>query len=68
MYVTPPAPPAGMPYAPAARPRRALTRQDISEALRICGGNRSEAAKYLGIARKTLYRNMERLGMSPEES
>ena len=40
----------------------------ILKTLEETGGNRSEAAKYLGIARKTLYRNMERLGMSPEES
>ncbi len=49
---------------PGAIPRRALTREDIVDALERCGNNRSEAAKYLGIARKTLYRNMERLGMS----
>ena len=40
-----------------------LTREQILEALAICNDNRTEAAKYLGIARKTLYRNMERLGM-----
>ena len=40
-----------------------LTKEDILRALDVCGGNRSAAAKYLGIARKTLYRNMERLGM-----
>ena len=49
------------------RPRKALTRQDILEAIRICNGNRSEAAKYLGVARKTLYRNMERLGIPAGE-
>lgn len=43
--------------------RGLLTAKAIRDALEACGGNRSEAARYLGIARKTLYRNMERLGM-----
>lgn len=43
--------------------RQRLTREVIQEAIDACGGNRSKAADYLGIARKTLYRNMERLGM-----
>ena len=41
--------------------REQLTREKILEALEQCGGNRSEAARLLGVARKTLYRNMERL-------
>lgn len=48
----------GRPYR-----RSLLTTDEIRDALDACGGNRSEAARYLGIARKTLYRNMERLGM-----
>lgn len=43
--------------------RKLLTEEKIRAALEACGNNRSEAARYLGIARKTLYRNMERLGM-----
>ena len=43
--------------------REQLTREKILEALEQCGGNRSEAARLLGVARKTLYRNMERLGL-----
>jgi DNA-binding NtrC family response regulator len=54
-------------YKPAgvlpAKKHELLNREEIREALEKCGGNRSEAARYLGIARKTLYRNMERLGM-----
>jgi transcriptional regulator with PAS, ATPase and Fis domain len=54
-------------YKPAgflpAKKHELLNREKIREALEKCGGNRSEAARYLGIARKTLYRNMERLGM-----
>lgn len=45
--------------------RELLTKEQITNALKQCSGNRSEAARYLGIARKTLYRNMERLGMEP---
>ena len=51
----------------AALPTGLLSREDILDALRRCGGNRSEAARYLGIARKTLYRNMERLGISRDD-
>lgn len=47
--------------------RGLLTREEIERALQACGGNRSKAAKYLGIARKTLYRNLERLGMQTEK-
>lgn len=35
-------------------------------ALTACGGNRTEAANYLGIARRTLYRNMERLHITTD--
>lgn len=47
----------------AVEHRSQLTREQILEALEACEGNRSEAARRLGVARKTLYRNMERLGM-----
>ena len=33
----------------------------ISHALRECGGNRSAAARVLGIGRRTLYTKMEKL-------
>jgi len=42
---------------------------DLAEAWRIvhtlqaCGGNRSEAARVLGIGRRTLYAKMEKLGV-----
>ena len=52
---------------PVKQKRAQLTSEDILKALEHCSGNRSEAARYLGIARKTLYRNMERLGLSGEE-
>ena len=47
----------------AGRKRRLLTEREIRVALEMCGGNRSEAAKYLGIGRRTLYSNIERLNM-----
>lgn len=46
-------------------PRQAETLDEmeseaISEALRRCGGNLSEAAKQLGITRQSLYRRIEK--------
>lgn len=41
----------------------ALGREEIMEALEMCGYNRSEAAKYLGISRRSLYRKLEQLGI-----
>ena len=35
----------------------------IAEALRACRGNRSAAARELGIGRRTLYAKMEKLGI-----
>ncbi len=37
----------------------------ITRALRECGGNRSAAARALGIGRRTLYAKMDKLGISP---
>ena len=37
----------------------------IAQALRETGGNRSAAARSLGIGRRTLYAKMERLGIGP---
>ena len=37
----------------------------ITQVLRDCGGNRSAAARALGIGRRTLYAKMEKLGISP---
>jgi len=39
--------------------------KDIREALRRTRGNRTEAARMLGIARRTLYRRMKRYGIVP---
>ncbi len=37
----------------------------IAEALALTGGNRTEAARALGVSRNSLYRKMERLGLPP---
>jgi DNA-binding NtrC family response regulator len=37
----------------------------ITRALRDAGGNRSAAARALGIGRRTLYAKMEKLGIRP---
>ena len=36
----------------------------ITQALRECRGNRSAAARVLGIGRRTLYAKMDKLGIS----
>jgi DNA-binding NtrC family response regulator len=40
----------------------------ISHALRQCRGNRTAAARLLGIGRRTLYTKMEKLGITPSFS
>jgi DNA-binding NtrC family response regulator len=37
----------------------------ITQALRECKGNRSAAARKLGIGRRTLYAKMDKLGITP---
>jgi DNA-binding NtrC family response regulator len=37
----------------------------ITEALQECNGNRSAAARLLGIGRRTLYAKMEKLAITP---
>ena len=46
-----------------------LERRHLEAVLRRCEGNRSQAARILGIERKTLYRKADRLGIAldPEE-
>jgi transcriptional regulator with PAS, ATPase and Fis domain len=38
--------------------------EQIRRVLTVTGGNKSKAAKILGIERKTLYRKLERMGLS----
>lgn len=54
------------PAQPEVRKRtknRALTEAELRQALDECDGNRSQAARLLGIDRRALYRNMERLNL-----
>lgn len=52
----------GTPYSMPRKPS-ALSREEILSALETCGGNRSKAAQYLGISRRTFYRRLEKLGL-----
>jgi PAS domain S-box-containing protein len=52
---------------PAARPTEEDERQRIRAALRAAGGNRSEAARLLGISRATFYRRLGALGIAPDD-
>lgn len=45
------------------RHHRKLSKDMLLEALRACGNNRSAAAEYLGISRRTMYRKMEEFGI-----
>jgi DNA-binding protein Fis len=40
-----------------------VERQHVAEALRVAGGNQSEAARLLGIRRQTLRRKMQKYGI-----
>ncbi len=41
-----------------------VKRAHVKHVLEACGGNRSLAAKILGVDRKTLYRNLARWGLA----
>ena len=40
-----------------------LMREQISDALNKCGGNRKKAAQMLGVSDRTLYRRMKQYGL-----
>ncbi|MEO0100811.1 MAG: sigma 54-interacting transcriptional regulator [candidate division WOR-3 bacterium] len=46
---------------------RLTEKEKIISALRQCGGNKTEAAKLLGISRRTLYYKMDELGIKDEK-
>lgn len=50
------------PLLPPVRPS-SITREELMDALAACGNNRTDAAKYLGISRRTLYRKLNEFGL-----
>jgi DNA-binding NtrC family response regulator len=59
-------------YSEADQPRRIKTmdeleKEHISHVLAVCGGNKTSAAKTLGISLRNLYRKIERYGLQPRE-
>jgi two-component system response regulator AtoC len=63
---TPPGPPTGgttaEPGSLDAR-KREVEREGILDALRRCGNNRTQAARILGVSRRTLYNKLEEHGL-----
>jgi two-component system response regulator HydG len=57
---------AAAPVVPRA-PAPELTRDAVQEALQRAGGNKSEAARALGLSRRAFYRRLESLGMHTTE-
>lgn len=55
-------PPSGAAAVPEAGPR-----QQVLEALKLTGWNRTEAARILGISRVTLWKRMKKYGLQPVE-
>lgn len=53
--------PLQAPSVQRAPEKNVLTEEEVRQALEACGGNRSQAARMLGIGRRSLYRNLERL-------
>lgn len=51
----------GKETAPSSRTLEELERDAVTDALRRCGGNQSEAARMLGISRQALYRKIQKL-------
>ena len=45
----------------AVRPLKEIERQAVREALAFCGGNKSQAARLLGLSRKALYKRISEL-------
>ena len=60
----PPAPKPLVPSAPSRPSLKSAERELILKTLDACGGNRTEAAEVLHIARSTLYRKMQKYGIA----
>jgi DNA-binding NtrC family response regulator len=48
-------------------PLREVQRRHVLQVLEVCGGNRTEAARILGVDRKTLYRKLQKWGAASPE-
>jgi DNA-binding NtrC family response regulator len=48
-------------------PLEEVERRYIARVIAACGGNKSKAARILGIGRKTLYRHLDNQGLPPSE-
>lgn len=59
---------SGRAAAPPLSPAAAAERQRILEALEQSGGNRTEAAKRLGVSRVTLWKRMRKAGLDSVET
>lgn len=54
------------PLAPVSDSLEELERKHVIKVLQSTSGNKSEAARALGVHRRTLYRLLDRLGLNPE--
>ena len=60
----PPPPPMATPGEALRRDVSDLERQHIVDALARCGGNQTDAARLLGVSRRTLSTKLDRLGIT----
>jgi two-component system response regulator HydG len=59
-----PAQESGAPFVKIARPPPELLREQIEQALQKVGGNKSAAARMLGLSRRALYRRLDVLRLN----
>jgi transcriptional regulator of acetoin/glycerol metabolism len=55
--------PSSVQTRPAAAPAAEVTPESVREALQQAGGNKSQAARALGLSRRAFYRRLESLGI-----
>ena len=60
----PPAPEVPLEGRPLRTVREEAERRHILATLRVAKGNRAQAARMLGISRKTLWKSLKRLGVT----
>ncbi|MCB2190293.1 MAG: sigma 54-interacting transcriptional regulator [Deltaproteobacteria bacterium] len=58
---------AARPSASSQAGKRMAQRQELIEALRQCGGNKSKAAEMLGVCRATIWNRINRLGIDCDQ-